>query len=187
MGLFRTNAPVRLPDGIKSIFGSRGLVVLLARYEAGGTLQYDELVFGVPARRGFRLGLFVDAMWVNDAAALWGGRRIWGVPKQMARFAWDEDSGTVRIEDASGRVVTLGVNAATAWFPSVPLPAPFFGRRDGEASWLRTRAWLHGARFGWSGLRVREWSPRFAYGVGEKPLLGLAAKFFRLTVPPPTG
>jgi hypothetical protein len=178
-GLFKTDVPVRLPEGLKPVLGPRRLVVLLVRYRQG-TLRYDELAVGAPARRGFRFGLYVDCIWVDDPASLWGGRRIWGLAKERADFAWDGD--TVRVTDDAGAIAALtfdqhGARPLPAW-----LPVPLIGRRDG--GWAFTVATLR-ARLGRAGMRVCEWSPRFPYRVPETALLAVAAPVFRMTVPPP--
>lgn len=183
-GLFRTDAPVPLPAGLKRVLGARWLVVLLVRYEPGGTLHYDELALGIPARRGLRLGLWVDALWVSDAAGMWGGRRIWGLPKQMARFDWEEDGSTARVEDATGTVAAFTLDRPAARLPVPWLPAPFWGRRE-DASWTFTPARLHGARLGRGGMRRIEGSARLPYRTLQRPLISVAAASFRLTVPPP--
>ena len=59
VGYFRADRPIPVPRGVHHVFGSRWLVVILARY-LDGTLRYDELAFGVAARHGAAVGLFVD-------------------------------------------------------------------------------------------------------------------------------
>ncbi len=178
-GLFKTDAPVHLPDGLQHVLGPHRLVVMLVRYREG-TLRYDELVVGVLARRGFRFGLHVPYIWVNDPASLWGGRRIWGLAKERADFTWEGD--TVRVTDAAGPIATVTFDQRSAWRLPVWLPAPFLGRRDG--GWAFTVATLQ-ARVVRTGLHVCEWSPRFPYRVGETPVFAVAAPTFRMTIPPP--
>ena len=68
-------------------WAARGrLVIALARFR--GTLSYDEFAVGSLVRRGTRGGLWCQRIWIDDAASLWGGRRLWGIPKQLARFDW---------------------------------------------------------------------------------------------------
>jgi hypothetical protein len=183
-GLFRTDAPVPLPAPLKRVLGARWLVVLLVRYEPGGTLRYDELALGIPARRGLRFGLWVDALWVSDAAGMWGGRRIWGLPKQMARFDWEEDGSAVRVEDAAGVIARFTLDRSAARLPAPWLPAPFWGRRE-DASLIFTPARVRGARLGRGGLRRVKWSDHLPYRPAQRPLISVAAASFRLTVPPP--
>ena len=60
-------------------------------YQEGSVLTYREL-FGavsVKVRSTRRPGLTVTHMWVDDERSLRGGRAIWGMPKQLARFEFD--------------------------------------------------------------------------------------------------
>ena len=81
-GFFTTDAPPALPTGLRPFLAGRWRVVMLVRY-LDGTRRYDELVLGALARRKARPGLYVEHIWVTDAAGLWGGRRIWGLPKEF--------------------------------------------------------------------------------------------------------
>ena len=179
MGVFRTEAEIPLPAGLHHVLSSRWLVVTLVRY-LDGTLQYDEFAVGPLARRGAHIGIFVDRIWVNDVASLSGGRRIWGLPKQLADFGWDGDA--VRITDEDGLVGVLRVARHATPLPVPWMPAPGFGRVDEQ--WAYTLATMR-ARLGRGGLRVREWSDRFPYRPGPNALASVAAKPFRMTVPPP--
>ena len=178
MGFFKTDVPVQLPAGLKPFLNPRWLVVTLVRY-LEGTLRYDELAVGPLACLGARFGIFVPYIWVDSEASMWGGRRIWGVPKEMAEFAWNGD--TVRVTDKDGLIATLAVDTGDARLP-IWLPAPGLGRRDGQ--WTFTIATMSG-RLGRSGMRIAEWSPRFPYRPGETPMFGFGAKPFRMTVPEP--
>ena len=185
-GLFRTERPLDLPDGFRPVLGHRWITVLLVRYREG-TLRYDELVVGAPVRHGWRIGLFVTAIWVDAPASLWGGRRIWGLPKQKAQFAWN--GGDVRISDDAGLIAALTVNNSLRGQVPAWLPAPFFGQRDGEGTYTvaTLRARLHAApwRRASAVLRICEWSPRFPYRAAETPGFAVAAPAFRMIFPPP--
>lgn len=179
-GCFRTDRPVPLPDGLRHALGSCTLVVVLARY-LGGTLSYDELAIGVPALRGARPGLFVDRMWVSDQVSVAGGRGIWGLPKQLAEFAWD--GRVVRVTDGMGLVAVVTVDGPAVRLPWLWLPVPAIGRIDGQ--WALAVGGLR-ARLGGASIGVGEWSPRFPYRPANRPLVGVAAEPFRLSMPPPT-
>jgi hypothetical protein len=179
MGLFKTDVPVQLPDGLGHLLNPRWLVVALVRY-LEGTLRYDELAVGPLARRGAHIGVFTDHIWVNDLASLWGGRRIWGIPKEMADFAWDGD--TIRVTDAAGPIATLTVDRRASRLPWIWMPVPGIGCLDGQ--WVLTVGRVK-ARLGKAGMRLHEWSPRFPYRLEEKPAFSFATRPFRMTVPPP--
>ncbi len=179
MGLFKTDVPPPAPDGLQRILNPRWLVVGLLQY-LEGTLRYDELVFGGLARYGWRVGMFVYKIWVDDEASLWGGRRIWDLQKEMADFAWDGD--TVRISDGQGLITSLTVDRSAARLPIPWAPSPGLVYFDGRHTFCL--ATLRG-RFGKGGVRVDEWSERFSYRPGHKPLLSFGARPFRMTVPAP--
>ena len=57
-------------------------------YQEGSVLTYGEL-FGavsVKARDSGHRGLTVTHMWVDSERSMRGGRALWGMPKEMARF-----------------------------------------------------------------------------------------------------
>lgn len=183
-GVFQADLPLALPSGLAPLppagLARRLVVVALVRYMAG-TLRYDELIVASPARRGRYVGLYVHGIWVDDLASLWGGRRIWGLGKQLATFSWRGSS--VAVADAHGPIVTLALDMRTALLPRLPLLMPAFGCRDGR--WVFTLA-RTSARPGRAGMRLTDWSARFGYRLGTTPLLALAAKPMRSTVAAPT-
>lgn len=180
IGLFRTNAPLSLPPDLAPLLGTGWVGVALLRYLAG-TLHYDELIIGVPARRGRNIGVYVDQIWVNDRESLWGGRQIWGLPKQLAGFDWNGDH--VRITDHSGPIATITVDPRMAWLPRVPLPLPVWGRHTSARLLALGRVQ---ARVGRAGMRVSAWSERFSYTIPARPTFALALKPFHLVIPGPT-
>src|SRR5262245_34631566 len=91
-----------LPPGRPQLVAGRR-VVTLGRY-LDGTLRYDELVLGRLARRGLRVGLFVDHIWVDSRESVAGGRLFWGLPKELAEFSWTGDR--VQVRDAEGDIAT---------------------------------------------------------------------------------
>ena len=182
-GLFRAEAPVVLPAGLRHLLGSRWLVVLLVRY-LDGTLIYDELVVGSPARRGVRIGLFAHRIWVNNAASVHGGRGIWGLPKEMATFAWCENG--VQVRDDAGPVADFAMDPHRGRLPPFWLFAPFLGRRR-HGAWLYTVASLSARRCRPGGLRLEEQALGFPFPVRRMPWLSVAVDSFILTVPPPKG
>lgn len=126
MGLLDADvARKHVPDdlGIVRVRPGRTLAALvIADYRTGSTLRYSELSF-MPAlvRSGRRVGAWISSIWVDDETSLRGGREMWGVPKEMAEFAWDVDVGQTRVS-----VHTDGVELASfSWpRPRVSLPMP---------------------------------------------------------------
>ena len=58
--------------------------VLLANYTSG-TLAYRELIV---FERATRRGMVVSHIYVDDEQSLSGGHEIWGLPKELATFAY---------------------------------------------------------------------------------------------------
>ena len=83
-----------VPAGIEIVRVVPGWTVastLLSFYGPGSTLEYNELVIA-PAlvRAGGARGAWVSHIWVDSDDSIIGGRRM-GLPKESARFAWDEE------------------------------------------------------------------------------------------------
>ncbi|MBC7878131.1 MAG: acetoacetate decarboxylase family protein [Anaerolineales bacterium] len=180
IGIFKSHAPRPLPDDFKHLFDPHLFVVSLIRY-LDGTLRYDEILFSTPARLGARIGTHVDDIWVNDLASLWGGRRIWGLPKNLADFKWDES--TVHITDDHGLIAKISVDMRPARSPLLWMPIPGFGHLDQAWTYYVGSLWAH---FGKAGMQIVEWPERFAALQNTKPSFSVAAKpFVEMQVPPP--
>src|SRR4051812_33530509 len=124
-GVYPVTSPPALPEGLRPFLDPSWVLLVFVRYLAG-TLRYDELVIGSLARRGLRVGIYVHDIWVDSEASLRGGRRIWGLPKELATFAWEGD--TVHVADAEGPIATLSVDRSPAPSPRIWTIAPGFGR-----------------------------------------------------------
>ncbi|HRI51423.1 MAG TPA: acetoacetate decarboxylase family protein [Pseudomonadota bacterium] len=176
MGLFRSEqeAKTELPARLAPLLAGHRVVAVIRYCE--GTLRYDELIIGRLARYGRKPGLFVDYIWVDSRESVAGGRRIWGLPKELAEFCWNDDRVTVR--DAQGELATLTVNQSPAWLPEVPMRAPGFGQRDGQLLLVpgRLRVRLRGAS-----LRLESLAPRLGR-LPRKPWLGCDAVPFTLDI-----
>ncbi|WP_230529972.1 acetoacetate decarboxylase family protein [Microvirga roseola] len=85
----RSTVEAFLPEGVAPLAVSdRALVVTgWAVYRPGSVLRYRELLCGVALRADDGFGLSITHIWVDDPASMAGGRELWGVPKQLARFA----------------------------------------------------------------------------------------------------
>ena len=178
MGLFRLRAgSMPVPAGARPLLGPRWLVLVFVRY-LDGVLRYDELAFGTPIVYQKRQGMWVDRIWVDSEQSLWGGRRLWGVPKEMAHFDWRGD--TVGVADDDGPIVTLSLNRKPARLPKIGFSAPGLGQIDGQ--WVASRGRFR-SRLGWAGLRIEAWPDRFPYRPAARPLVSLAAKPFHLHLP----
>ncbi len=178
-GLFATDAAPPLPPDLSPLT-ARSLAVFVLRYRAG-TLRYDELIVGTPARHGRRAGLYVHWIWVDDERSLRGGRRIWGVPKHLAEFRWE--GPRVRVTDSQGLVAALRLSAKGPSLPRLPLPMTGFGTLDGARTVFTAR---FAARPGAASVRVEEWPARLPAlrHAGARP--GFRAASFTMALPAPT-
>jgi acetoacetate decarboxylase len=67
--------------------------VYVASYGAGSTLLYNELiVVGALTRYANQVGSWVTHIYVDNPDSVAGGREIWGLPKQLAQFTWEQGS-----------------------------------------------------------------------------------------------
>jgi acetoacetate decarboxylase len=103
--------------GDVTLYGLRGRTLgglLAARYGPGSTLAYSELAVVLGRARG---GWCVGRLYVDDASSLRGGRELFGVPKELATFAWQPDGVEVRRDGQV--IVRLAWSSPRLW---VPLP-----------------------------------------------------------------
>ncbi|MEO6885885.1 MAG: acetoacetate decarboxylase family protein, partial [Jatrophihabitantaceae bacterium] len=130
--------PVDLPPGCRPVsVGRYGIVgIAWVSYEPDGVLAYSELMSTLLVRRGLRLMPTITHIWVDNDISRDGGRRLWGIPKQLAKFAFS------------------GVGPGTA----MRVPAHFSASVDDGPiadGTVRTRLWLPGR---WPlGFRLVQW------------------------------
>jgi Acetoacetate decarboxylase (ADC) len=82
--LARTVRVVRL--GRRAVVGAAWV-----EYRPGGVLRYNELLAAVLTRAGLRPRVTITDIWVDSAVSRDGGRELWGIPKDIARFAFTGD------------------------------------------------------------------------------------------------
>jgi len=169
MAFFKADSPLKLPAGVSPVLLPNWVVLTIVRY-LEGALQYDEFVIGSLVRQGLRFGVYVNSIWVDDVASLWGGRRIWGLHKELARFDWSGSS--VSISDERGTIASLALEDARFRSPPLWMLAPGFGQLDGR--WAFSVGSML-ARLGRSRMHVQEWSERFPYRLNEPSRLGFVA------------
>jgi len=113
---------VEVPGATPLVIGRLGVVgTAWVVYEPGGVLSYDELMVTVLVRQGWRPLPCVTSIWVDSPVSRDGGRALWGIPKELARFEVDssgDDRGTsfgAEAEDGPLGSVTLHGGAALPW------------------------------------------------------------------------
>jgi acetoacetate decarboxylase len=114
--------------------------VFFGRYGVGSTLQYHELiVIAALARHRGRLGGWISHIYVDDERSLAGGREIWALPKQLARF--EDHGGGLRVSTASGTGLIFLRPEPPKQTWRLPLLAPAFGQREDTPLWFRGSGW----------------------------------------------
>jgi hypothetical protein len=178
LGLVRADRPADLPEGFSPLLGRKTWGIGLIRY-LEGPLRYDELVVGPMVRRGTRPGILVRHIFVDDPVSRRGGREIWGLPKELARFAWSE--GAVEVSDEKGLLARVGFEDAGRALPGFTLPCLGFGLLDGRWTYVVMR---FQARFRRARLEARWLSDRFGFQAVSSSLAVHAARFEAVIAPP---
>lgn len=108
--------------------------IYISSYESGSLLQYNELIV-VPGlvRYEDKFGGWISHIYVDNSDSVAGGREIWGLPKEMAEFSWN--NGSVRVGKNNIELCTLSyqkgfLNLSTWW--QQQLSAGCFGGLNSE-------------------------------------------------------
>lgn len=66
--------------------------VYFSYYSPGSALEYNELIVA-PALVSYqgKVGAWVSHIYVDNPDSVVGGREIWGLPKELAEFSWEND------------------------------------------------------------------------------------------------
>lgn len=170
--LGRAAARALLPDALHG--GPAVGLVLLGDWREGSALRYGELagLVGPVWRRG-RMTAWVTSMHVDDAASQAGGRAIWGVPKELARF--ERDGETREVRDAQDRLLLRARWPMPRRLVALPASGSFAGAIAGPLRRAALRGSLRAAPVV-ARLEVPDDSPLAPLGVsGRRPALaGLA-------------
>lgn len=165
-----------VPAGTRAVtvFGRRIVGVAYFVYEEPSPLTYDEVMATVLVRRGPRPFVSIPRIWVDSPASRAGGRELWAIPKELARFrttplaSYDaEDIGALRIPGPPRRFT-----------PPLPVAFRILQLRSGAGVRTpvrgRVRVALAGGRWDFAAdgpLRTL---------AGRRPLLTIAVRPFRL-------
>jgi hypothetical protein len=127
-----------VPDGLSIVRvapGRTAALLALVRYGAGSTLQYHEAIIA-PAlvyAEG-RIGMWVSHIYVDHPDSCAAGRQIWGLPKQLAQFTWDDGDVEMTHADIS---VRLHAPRSSQHGLRAPLAAAVFGAHGRTPTWSR--------------------------------------------------
>ncbi len=108
-----------LPVGVEpiTVAGNGFVVTAWVDYQEQGMLSYRELMATVAVHNGAKPAASITHIWVDSETSLAGGRELWRIPKDMAKFEW-----------RSGRAITAtahgddGPIAGAAFVPMATLP-----------------------------------------------------------------
>jgi Acetoacetate decarboxylase (ADC) len=168
------DVPVELPPGWRPLrLGRFGLVgTAWVTFRPGGVLTYAELMSTLLVRRGLRVLPTVTHIWVDSPVSRDGGRELWGIPKQLAKFGSlvaTTDDGPI----AAGAVMPF---AALPW--RLPVRFAVVQPLAGAAtvSPVRIRGWLKICRATFAA------DPNGPLGflAGRRALLSFSATDFRM-------
>ncbi len=102
----------------------------LSYYSSESVMEYSELIvaLAVTADNG-KLGGWISHIYVDNENSVAGGREIWGLPKELAQFTWQEKSVTV--SQGNQHLCTLNFSQPNfAWRQK--LAAPIFSKVDDD-------------------------------------------------------
>jgi hypothetical protein len=175
-----------LPDGFRpvSLAGRCVGILALIEYVPPSPLTYAELAWMpcLVSASGVR-GYYIEKMYVDSEASLAGGRELWAIPKQLARFAIEDDYATVDTEDGAHVELSLFKRG-----PSVPLRAGAGTVQDDGSELVRFRG-RGTARTASGGLAVRAADGLDAWNgwrtATRLPALGAALTSFEISMLPP--
>ncbi|MEV6342636.1 acetoacetate decarboxylase family protein [Actinoplanes sp. NPDC051851] len=165
-------------------FGGRAAVgAAWVNYEPGGVLHYRELLSAVLVHERGRPRVSITDIWVDSVASMEGGRRLWGIPKELADLRVDTDGDLV---DASASVPGGGAAIGSSLLRlkrrlpgRLPLGFTVAQALGGQVKRTPVRG-----RSGWRTLTAA-WRPDpegpLAYLAGRRPVLSLAITDFWLT------
>ncbi|MFE9748566.1 acetoacetate decarboxylase family protein [Saccharothrix saharensis] len=177
--LVRANALPPLPVRAVTVFGRAVVGTAFVDYRPPG-MTYHEVLAAVLVRRGARFGVSIARIWVDSPASRAGGRELWGIPKDLARFEWDGDLA------ASARDEHGAIASVRARSPRFGVRLPVAGSTwqafgDGVARTpLRATGRVTPVRVTW---HVEPSGP-LGWLLPHRPLLGLAVRDLRLRFGP---
>lgn len=82
--------------------------VYVASYSSSSVLAYNELiVVAALTRYAGRFGTWISHIYVDNPDSVAGGREIWGLPKELAQFTWEQGRSCVHIHQGDQLLCNL--------------------------------------------------------------------------------
>ncbi len=154
----------------------------ISSYESGSLLKYNELIV-IPGfvRYQGKFGGWISHIYVDNQDSLAGGREIWGLPKEMADFSWN--NGSVKVSQNNNELCSLryqkGLFNLSTWWKQ-KLSADSFGGLGSELLFfenqLKTQVALMQGK-----LEIPQESPFVSLSL-DKPLFTFNLQQLELTV-----
>jgi hypothetical protein len=160
---------VRLPSNARlfTLAGNAFVAVAFVSYEPGSELTYEELLVATPVLDKGRVAVSVPQIWVDSEASRDGGREMWGIPKQIARFG---DGSSIAAVAVAGGMPLPGRWSAAGW------TAQHLDGRDVRTN-MRMSGRVSLTRSAW----LFPVSGPLGYLTGRTPLVSVTMKDMRLT------
>ena len=169
--------PPELSPAVRVVRVGRRAIVGAAwvQYEPGGVLHYNELLAAVLTRVGLRPRVTIMHIWVDSVTSRDGGRALWGIPKDLATFAFDGEQARADGDEGplAEATVTRGVRLPGRWPLGFRVVQSLHGTP--RTSRVKATARLSAGRSRWTidGGPLR-------YLAGRRPVLTATAGDFRM-------
>ena len=112
---------------IVSIWPGKTLgTVYISSYQSGSVMEYNELIVA-PAlvRYHNKIGAWISHIYVDNPDSVAGGREIWGLPKELADFTWENSENRVTVRQGNRLLCSLNYSQQSLALP-IPLSADSF-------------------------------------------------------------
>jgi acetoacetate decarboxylase len=97
--------------------------VYVSTYQSGSVLEYNELIVAAAlVRHQKQIGAWISHIYVDNEESVAGGREIWGLPKEIAQFTWENNQVSVRQGDCLLCLLDYQqswLNLSTWWQPQL--------------------------------------------------------------------
>jgi hypothetical protein len=158
--------------------------VYVAYYGEDSTLVYHELIVVAGLTRyGNKTASWISHIYVDNPDSVAGGREIWGLPKELARFTW-ETGQQDRVSVYQGEQLLCSLRRSWSLkFWRQKLMVDSFSTLDGNLLQFQGQATANLAMVG-AELQIPQESPFAQLGMG-RPLLAIKSDALELIANPP--
>ncbi len=130
-----------VPKNMKILTVSPGKTVggvCLASYMSSSTLIYNELaIICAFTMYANKIGAWISHIYVDNLSSLKSGPEMWGLPKELGRFAWDGNEGDAMSVMQGGNDLCSVICSKPMIHLNFPVLVPTFGSVGGDIRWFR--------------------------------------------------